>query len=100
MTSNWITKRYYMGDSKMKTINTILISGLVAFSLGTPVSATSFEDNTTEMNRILENRIESQIQHISEFVNVELEVSAETVKVQALNSTAASHSLDNTSKRS
>ena len=84
----------------MKTINTILISGLVAFSLSTPVSATGFEDNTMEMNRILENRIESQIQHISEFVNVELEVSAETVKVQALNSTAASHSLDNTSKRS
>ena len=84
----------------MKMINTVLLSGLFAVSLSTSVFASNFEDNTLEMNRILENRIESQIELISEFVNVELEVSAETMKVQALNNTAASYNLEPSSKRS
>lgn len=73
----------------MKTINTIIISGLTVLSLNAPVFASNLESQTFEMNSILENRIEAKIQQISEVVNVELEARVEEVELQDLNSTVS-----------
>ena len=84
----------------MKTINTILISGLVAFSLSNSAMAANVDAYTLEMNQILETRIDAKIQRINEVVNVELETSAETVKYQVLNNTASTLQPAADSKRS
>lgn len=73
----------------MKTINTIIISGLVAVSLNTPVLASSLDAQMQEMNRVLDNRIERQIRKIDDIVNREIQVRVEKATADASTGAAA-----------
>ncbi|MFT5132807.1 MAG: hypothetical protein ACI9SC_001275 [Gammaproteobacteria bacterium] len=45
----------------MKTLNILVISGLLALSVNSSVNAAEFEKQTLEMNQVLQSQIDKQV---------------------------------------